>query len=198
MTKKKTDEYSRLLKKYKQLAKRADQRLVRLEQLSGVKGFKSVLKYAYKKAMKNIQSWSGQKANRFNTKPPTDLKQLRKKISDIEEFLSKKTSTKRGIMSVYRKRAKTLNSRYGTKFTWEDLGKFFESPEFEKYGNDQTGYGSKTYVMAVGELQNNEKDLIKAIKNHEPINLDIEDEKVNEAVNDLIGRYGVDFKKLYK
>ena len=196
MTKK--SEYDALMKEYRKLAKRADQRLVRLEQLSQQDSFVSVLKYSYKNAMKSIKKWSGEMATRFNTKPPGTEKELRGKLSDIKKFLSRVTSTKKGIISVYKKRANTLNTKYGTDFTWQDLGYFFESPEFEKYGNEETGYGSKTYTMAVGVMQENEKNLIKAIKKKEKIDIDVKDEKVNEAFQDLLNKYGLDFTSLYK
>lgn len=195
---KKQNEYDALMKEYRKLAKRADQRLVRLEQLSQQDSFVSVLKYSYKNAMKSIKKWSGEMATRFNTKPPGTEKELRGKLSDIKNFLSRVTSTKKGIISVYKKRANTLNTKYGTDFTWQDLGYFFESPEFEKYGNEETGYGSKTYTMAVGVMQENEKNLIKAIKKKEKIDIDVKDEKVKEAFQDLLNKYGLDFTHLYK
>ena len=198
MARKNVSEYDSLLKEYRSLAKKADQRLVRLEQLAQLPNFKSVLSYAYQKAMKNIKKWGGETAKRFNIKPPSTVKELRAKKRDIEDFLRKVTSTKRGILSVYKKRANTLNTKYGTDFTWEDIGTFFESPEFEKYGNDETGFGSKTYVKAVGVMQQNEKNLIKALKKKKPINLEIKDDKVREAFDSLINTYGVDFTQLYK
>ena len=70
--------------------------------------------------------------------------------------------------------------------------------KFEKYGNEETGYGSKTYTMAVGVMQENEKNLVKAIKQKEKIDIKVKDEKVKEAFQDLLNKYGLDFKHLYK
>lgn len=200
MAKKNKSEYDSLLKQYKKLAKRADQRLVRLEDMSQKAGFRNVLKYAYKHAMRAIQAWSGEGAKRFNTKAPSRIDQLRSKIRDIESFLSKASSRTGGIRSVYKKRAQTINKRFGTNFSWEDLGKFFESPEFEKYGTEDSrnGFGSDTYMLAIGVMQDNEKDLVKALKENRPINIDIENDKVREAVDSLLDEYVIDFKKLYK
>lgn len=198
--KKQSIEYSDLVSSYRSLAKKADTRLLRIENLSKEPGFRAVKQYAYKNAMRDIKSWSGEKATRFNTAPPKRIDELRSKIRDIESFLSKVSSRVGGIKSVYRKRARTLNKRYDTNFTWQDLGKFFESPEFEKWGNENSPYtfGSKTYVMAVGELERNEEQLVEALKNNQPINLDIKDEKVKDAIDVLLSEYGTDFKKLYK
>ena len=194
MARKNSSEYDSLVKEYRRLAKRADQRLVRLENLSGNKGFKNVLSWAYQKAMKSIKQWSGQDAVRFNTKPPSKTSSLRAKIRDIEQFLGMRSSTKKGIMTSYKKRAETLNKNNGTTFTWEDVGKFFESGEWEKMEKE---YGSKTAIMAVGEIQNNEDAIIEAIEAHRDANLKIENKKVKSTVNDLISKYGLGVVDLY-
>ena len=194
MARKKSSEYDSLVKEYRRLAKRADQRLVRLENLSGNKGFKNVLSWAYQKAMKSIKQWSGQDANRFNTKPPSKTSSLRAKIRDIEQFLGMRSSTKKGIMTSYKKRADTLNKNNGTNFTWEDVGKFFESGEWEKMEKE---YGSKTAIMAVGEIQRNEDAIVEAIEAHRDANLKIENKKVKSTVNDLISKYGLGVVDLY-
>ena len=108
---------------YKRLAKVADQRLVRLEQLSEQPGYENAWKWAYKSAQKDIEKWGG--AKRFNTAPPSDQRQLKAKINDIKAFLGAKSSTKSGITEVYKKRAKTWNEKYGTDVSWEDLAKYY-------------------------------------------------------------------------
>ena len=60
--------YAELEKEYHRLAKRADQRLVRLEGYRHDKGYESITSYAYATAQKAIKEWSGDKATRFNTK----------------------------------------------------------------------------------------------------------------------------------
>lgn len=194
MARKQKTEYDSLLKQYRKLAKRADQRLVRLEQLSGKAGFKNVLSWAYGKAMKSIRQWSGETASRFNTKPPEKISSLRAKIRDIQDFLSMKTSEKRKILGIYKKRADTLNKNYGTSFTWEDAGKFFESAEWEKMEQE---YGSKTAVMAVGQIQRNEDAIVEAIEANRDVNLKIDNKKVKRTVEDLISKYGIGVTDLY-
>ena len=56
---------------YKRLAKTADQRLVRLEQLSTQKGYENVTAYAYARAQYDIGRYTS--GHRFNTKPPPYL-----------------------------------------------------------------------------------------------------------------------------
>lgn len=192
--KERDQKYQSLVSEYRKLAKRADQRLVRLEKLSQQEGFTNVKSWAYRKAMKDIKYWGGENAERFNTKPPYDMGLLKAKIRDIEEFLQSKTSTKKGITGVYEKRAKTLNKRYGTSFTWEDLAGYFEKKSNEKL---DAKYGSKTMLRAIAQIQGNEDDIVKKIKEGKTVDLKIKNEKVKNVVNDLIGEYGIGVVDLY-
>lgn len=124
-------EYKELLKVYRKLAKRADQRLVRLEGLKHYKEFEGVETYSYKGALKAIRSWSGPEAKRFNTAPPKNIIDLQKKISDITRFLEAPTSTKRGIMDIYKRRTDTLNKTFfgddkKAYLTWQEWANFWD------------------------------------------------------------------------
>lgn len=198
MKKRRTDtqyEYYRLKKKHDLLARKADDRLRALEKASKKKEFKNVLNYAYKSAIRAIRSWSGGKGkNRFKKTAPKRIDQLRSKIRDIEEFLAKPSSLTTEIKRIYKSRADKLNKRFGTNFSWEDLGDFFESPEYQRGAED---FGYSTYIKSVGVLQDNEEELVKALKNNERINFDIKNDLVEDAVNKLLDKYGLDFTKLY-
>lgn len=187
-------EYDRLLKEYKKLAKRADQRLVRLENLSKEQGFSGVKNWAYGVAQKAIRRWSGSEGIRFNTKAPSKMQALRAKIRDIKSFLSSVTSTKSGITKVYKKRAATLNKNNGTNFSWEDVGKFFESAEYEKMERE---YGSDTAVKTIGVIQNNEDELLESIREKRNYNLKIDNKKVKKTLDNLIEEYGLKITDLY-
>lgn len=121
-----------LLKEYKKLAKRADQRLVRLEGYRHDKGFEAITSYAYKSAMKDIRKYSGEGANRFNTKAPESDRDLLRKIADIKKFLDAPSSTKKGVVDLYKKKADTLNKNkdiWGDRegnLTWQDYASVFE------------------------------------------------------------------------
>lgn len=121
-----------LLKEYKKLAKRADQRLVRLEGYRHDKGFEAITSYAYKSAIKDIRKYSGEGANRFNTKAPASDKDLLRKIADIKKFLDAPSSTKKGVVNLYKKKADTLNKNkdiWGDRegnLTWQDYASVFE------------------------------------------------------------------------
>ena len=143
---------------YKQKAKKADQRLVRLEALAHEEHFKGVLEFSYKRAIHDISSWGGDK--RFNTASPTTLTQLEAKIADIEKFIASPTSQKTSIMKIYKKRADTTNERYadefGVEFTWEDITNYYED---ENNVRKDIQLGSKTEVRALAVMKKLGKDV---------------------------------------
>lgn len=123
--------YEQLLKEYRRLAKRADQRMVRLEGYRHDAGMSNILSYAYATAQKAIRHWSGDKAMRFNTAPPKTEQGLIQKIADINAFLNAPTSTKKGILDVYKKRAEAVNRTfYGTDkkkyLSWQEWANFWD------------------------------------------------------------------------
>lgn len=162
--------YNALVKKYRKLAKRADQRLVRLEALSYEKGYKYVRDWAYSTAMRDINIWSGPDAKRFNTKPPETISKLERKIADIENFLAMKTSTKKGITEVYEQRATTINDIFDTQFTWRDFANAIESGIYEKFKKD---YGYNTALTVVAKMQRDKKQLEAAVKEANEKNIKI-------------------------
>lgn len=153
---------------YRRLAKVADQRLVRLEELSNKEGYENVLKYAYAAAVDDIAHYGGanKKTFRFNRKPPQDKTLFHEKIMDMKRFLSTPTSLKGGIDDTYSTRAKTINERYGTNFTWEDLADLFQSGDADKLFK---AYGSKTVMQAIGVLQYTEDQVTGNISNNQNV-----------------------------
>lgn len=147
-----------LMAEYRRLAKRADQRLVRLEALaeSGNTDFKGVLTYSYKKAAQDARKWgsAGEKP-RFNVKAPDTTGELKAKIKDIQAFLEAPTSTKKDITDIYKKRADTFNKRFGKKgerpVTWQELANYYKSDQAKALDKR---YGSKTIARAVRIMSN--------------------------------------------
>lgn len=189
MARKSDPEYQALVKEFKSLAKKADQRLVRLERLSTQKGFENVTKFAYNRAMKDIQYWSGSGASRFNRDIPRNIKSLRARISDVKHFLEDtKTSTKRDIMRTFQGRANAINNKYGTNMKWDDLAGFFESKNWQDMSRQ---YGSKTAMKAIGEIQTNEKGIKKAFKKGQTPTVRVSDKKVQSAINNILEEQGL-------
>lgn len=157
-----------LEKYYHRLAKAADQRLVRLESYEHDKYFKPATQWAYSRAQHDIQKWTGKgpgsKHLRFNTAAPKGEEKLISKINDIKSFLSSPTSTKKGIMDVYKQRADTINKKYGTKFTWQSLAKFYDSGQAELWDSK---FGSKTALRTIGVIQRKSEEMLRRIREAE-------------------------------
>ena len=180
-------------KLYRKLARASDKRLREIEKLSQQEEYQNMKEFAYKRAMADIKSWSGDKATRFNTKPPVRESEMYDKIMDMKSFLKAPSSSAAGIESSYAKSAATLNEKYGTDFTWQDMATFFESRFFQKTERE---YDSKQIVKAIGVMQNDPEKFRQIIKESrsKDINvedyIDIKDKVLAETVNDLIDQYG--------
>lgn len=197
MAKKQT--YNDLVKEYRKLAKRADQRLVRLEKLSTQKDFKQVKQWAYKNAVTDALEW-GANVNkpRFNIAPPKNTISLKAKIQDIKNFLEKPTSTRSGIVDVYEKKAQTLNEKYkdyGLNLNWSDVGTFFQSNLYKKLSKK---YSSGTVIKAIATIKQNEDTVIQDFNQHKASHIKTEDNDmiINDAINRMTSYYKSDVKKL--
>lgn len=173
-----------LLKIYRTAAKAADMRLVRLERLTKEENFKVAEKWAYARALRDIQAWSGEDATRFNVKPPKTNVGLTAKIEDIKTFLRSKTSTKIGIKSGFIQKANKINEEYGTSFTWDQVGKFFESKQWESVRGDLE---SKTTMKAIARVRKFDKAKLEAaVKKADASDLRLPDTQVNRVIKDII------------
>lgn len=150
---------------YHRLADAADHRLIRLEAMAYEPDFEGVKKFAYARAMKDLEVWGG---NRFNTKMPESVNLRNEKIADIIHFLQSPTSTKTGIVNVYKKRADTIKQRYGIDLKWQDMGRLMES-----FSDDASG-GSPTKIKALGVIKQIDKmGVEKALKKNPNVSDDI-------------------------
>lgn len=163
------------LQYYRRLAKVADQRMVRLEKLSQQPGFKGVKKFAYASAKDMLEFFGG---NRFNVKPPEDRRLFQEKIMTMRYFLTSPTSTKSGIIESYEKRARTLNERYGTNFTWKDLAEYFDRGLADKMAASH--FESKTALYAIGKIQNTLDKIRKGVEDNTSVK-EIGDGPVSDA-----------------
>lgn len=192
--KKNVQAYQSELKEFRKLAKRADQRLRELERLQNQEGFQNVTNWAYRKAMRDIKHWSGEGRTTFNRDAPKNLNSLRAKTRDIEDFLNAASSTKTGIMKTYKKKAESLNKRYGTSFNWEDLGNIFDNKEeniiYQKAGG-------KSYLKAVDYLNKNEDQIMRQLMNGDKITIRTGNAKVNQTIQTILDQYGIQFNELY-
>ena len=196
---KSNSEYQALLQEYRKLAKKADQRLVRLEKLSTEKGFANVKQWAYKRAVQDAMMWGAKETKpRFNIAPPKHLSSLRAKIHDIEHFLYEtKTSTKKDIMQSFVSKANTINEKYGTNLTWSDVATLFESTAFKKLDKK---FGSAVALKAIGIFQSKSTGEIvidwskSGIERH--FKTEDNDIVVQEAIKQATRYYKKDVRKL--
>lgn len=179
----KSKKYMETVKLYRQLAKKADQRLVRLEKLAQEENFKGVKQFAYARAQRDIRSWSGESARRFNTSPPKTIQALNAKIADIRNFLESKTSTRRDIVKYYEERTKTVQERYGVFGTWQQMANYYKRGINKRF---DAKYGSKTALRAIGMIQQNKRQIQDDIRNKKHVDLQLEDDVLNDAVEDML------------
>ena len=157
---------------YRRLAKVADQRMDRLEKLAKEGGqYANVLKYSYAKAVHNIDIYhrGRGKKPRWNTKPPEEQQLLNEKIMAMQDFIRSTSSTKGGIKSTYQKRADTINEKFGTNMTWQEVADYFSKGIADKLSKD---YGSQTALYAIGVIQKRSSDIIKDIKKNTSLKYD--------------------------
>lgn len=152
------------LEYYHRIAKAADQRMRELERLSQQEGYKSILDYSYRLAQRDAVIFGANPNKpRFDIKPPDNRNLFNEKINDMIRFLQSPTSSKRGIEQVYDRRVNTINEKYGTNFTWQDLKSFMDSGAFDKFTGDAY-FSSKTVFKAVGVIQSTMKKLKEGIE----------------------------------
>lgn len=193
----KTDNYEKYLKEYNKLAKKADRRMRELERFSRYDEYKSILNYAYARAKRDIDAWTPptakEKKPRWQRNAPTDTRTLKAKIADIEKFLNKKTSTVTGVKKVYEKRANTINKKYDTNFTWQQLANYFDTGLAEKTSDK---YGSKTMLKAIGVIQKSPEKALAIIKQKSEDHIQVSNVAVKNTVNELLKEYGTDIEHI--
>lgn len=182
-----------LKSEFSKLARQANDRLRALEKYSNDPRFPNILNWAYKNAMKDIKKSRGEGKNRFAS-PGKTRDVLRSQISDIKHFLNAPSSSVSELQKMYRDRALKINKKYGTNFTWEDMGTFFEGEQWKKLSKE---YGSKTAVKAVGKIQQKEEDIKEAIENDNPVHIRVGNSEVKKAVNGILSEYGEEVFTLF-
>jgi len=178
---------------FKELAKRADQRMRELERLKDVEHFKGATKYAYKSAVYHIQKFTNNpNANRFdialrkNADGSVNRVDYHQKLNAVKRFLEAPTSTKTGITNMYKKRAATINKNNKTNFTWQELANYWEKEGAEKIGRS---YGSDVMLKAVNRIKNEAKP--KNIRKANQQNKKVDDSDVVKEVAEQIKEAGL-------
>lgn len=191
-----------LLDEYIRLAKKANRRLKSLERLSADENFKSVLNWAYRRAMHDIRTWGGSK--RFIVSDSKLRKLSTQTLSamrnDVYFFLNSKTSTKRGIINNYKEKTATFNKKYGLDWSWQDMANYFENDGLRDI-LEQSNFSSKTALTLVGVFRKNPKEVEKIIKdfnNKHKVSKEIEKEVEKLQGNKENGAFIFDEKNIPK
>lgn len=189
--------YKELVKEYRKLAKRADQRLVRIEAAAWRTEYSGIKEMAYKNAMRDIAVYSGKGAKRFNTKPPESHAALQRKINDIKNFLSMKTSKVSGLREINKKRVDTINKKYGTDFTAADWKRVTDSGILDA-AKKIYGY---TSIEVIAEIKKDRESLRLAIEEAKDREISISQTDImseldydwilKEVISDLLEEHGL-------
>ena len=190
-------EKSDMISYLNKINKIADRRLRNLEVYRHDAGYKDIDKYAYAKAMRNIKAIGGNK--RFSIKAHESMtkQEIQKRINYTLEFLNSPSSTKTGITKVYKKRVATLNAKYGTNYTWQQLAQLFESGVFdvliEKFASEST-------FRSIGKFQKNKEATVQMLNEKLGVNIsnNISDAKLNGYIYRLMQDEVLDKNDLIK
>lgn len=184
-----------LRKEYKALAKRADQRLVRLEKAESDQHYQNVTKWSYAKAQKDIKSVFGEGHNRFNLKLPEEMteRQLQASINKVKSFLESPTSTKIGIKHVYQDRAKTMNEQFGMNLTWQQWANVLESGAWEAM-DKKFGYRTAVEKMKNDISKKKNQKVSDTVKKNG--NVKVSNDILNDVITDMLSVSGVDIGDL--
>lgn len=124
--------------------------------------FRGILNFKYKKTISDMQTRLG--FTSFERKPKTE-QQARAMMAIAQDFILSPSSSRKGILDVYKRRVDTINNKFGTSFTWKDFAKLALTDEFKELINDEK-YSSDSIIIALGELVKSKdpKKTIEAIK----------------------------------
>lgn len=178
-------EKSDMIKYLNKINKTADASLRKLELYRHDKGYQDIDKYAYAKAMRNIKAIGGNKRFSIKVDESISKQEIQKRINYTLEFLNSPSRTKTGINRIYKKRAETLNSKYGTNYTWQQLTQLFESGVFdaliEKFASEST-------FRSIGKFQKNKEATIQMLNEKLGVNIsnNISDAKLNGYIYRLM------------
>lgn len=182
---------------YRRLAAEADKKLRQLERLSNKKGYENVKEFAYRRAMKDIKYWTDSRKRSFKAvELPSNINSMQARLNDVKRFLDAPTSTKANIDKMFKQRADTLNERYGTNFSWQDLSNVFDNKEENVFYQR----GSINYLKAVSYLKENEEELMNSIYDIAMGDKVIRtgNRKADAIIANILDEKGIQFTELYR
>lgn len=177
---------------FERLAKRADMRLLRLEQ----KGLQGTA--AYKSAMRMISSYkAGGTRFRVSLKGLTKT-QVASRLNKVRTFLNEKTSTTTGRKELSNQTCKTIKNKYGLDLTPDQLEAVFEGALWAKLN---TRFDSKTAAKIIGVIQKHKGNMKAVYKElaEQKIYIDKNDKiSISKTVGNFTRKHNIDLKVLYE
>lgn len=187
---------SELRAEYKRLAKAADRRLRNLEKAVKREGFESITKFAYAKAMADIEHRFGEGEVRFDKVLPASYSkmQIQAAIADVESFMRSPSSTISGVKGIYAKRANTLSKKLGQKYTWKEIAILFENSTFDRLVSKMS---SDQVFKQISSRLKKKKKLAKEIEeSNKKITHTGAKENLQDVINDMLNESTLSVKDL--
>lgn len=184
MKKEMTTEEKELYNDLKKLVKRANQRLVRIERLTGEKdsfSSKQLFDYLSSEKLKAVTKSNRIKIDNFN------LEQMEAIKSAVEDFLDKDSlSTVRNIKKYKSKVEKAI----GTEVSFKDLSAIYKARDLWKWSEEQ--YGSAFWTdFAPRILEQNKNEWIEFAKTYSQEGNDLEIKQKLTEIYDYIQKHGI-------
>lgn len=177
---------------FERLAKRADMRLLRLEQ----KGLQGTA--AYKSAMRMISSYkAGGTRFRVSLKGLTKA-QVASRLNKVRTFLSEKTSTTTGRKELSDQTCDTIKNKYGLDLNPDQLEAIFEGVLWQKLN---TRFDSKTAAKILGTIQKHHGNMKAVYKElaEQKVYIDKNDKiSISRTIGNFTRSHNIDLNVLYE
>lgn len=184
MKKEMTTEEKELYNDLKKLVKRANQRLVRLERLTGEKdsfSSKQLFDYLSSEKLKAVTKSNRIKISNFN------LDQMEAIKSAVEDFLDKDSLST--VSNIKKYKAK-VEKAIGTEVLFKDLSAIYKARDLWKWSEEQ--YGSEFWTdFAPRILEQNKNEWIEFAKTYSQEGNDLEIKQKLTEIYDYIQKHGI-------
>lgn len=184
MKKEMTTEEKELYNDLKMLVKRANQRLVRLERLTGEKdsfSTKQLFDYLSSEKLKAVTKTNRIKTENFN------LEQMEAIKNAVGNFLDKDSLST--VSNIKKYKAK-VEKAIGTEVSFKDLSAIYKARDLWKWADDQ--YGSAFWTdFAPRILEQNKNEWIKFAKLYSQEGNDLELKEKLSQIYDYIQKHGL-------
>lgn len=191
-----------LIKQYAKEAKAADRRLRSIEAASYNPKFEGIKKYAYAKAVRDIEERFGSvkpgERARFDKKTIKNKSEddIRKALADVRDFMQKPSSSPAALKQVYIQRVQTINAHYGTNFKWQEFADFVSDERFKTL---VSGYGSDTFFTKVGQQMKPARKVVNEMnKNKNRVIRSDNDADINKLILDSLEAESISITDLPK